>query len=398
MSQPRLPLDGVRVLDFCQVGAGPYCTSVLGDLGADVVKVEPLGGEPARVIDVGFAPDHSTVFAGVNRSKRAIGLDVKSPEAAPVLRRLLEWADVVAVSMRPQTLQRLGLAYEQVAALNPTVVYLSITAFGEDGPRADEPGMDVTAQALSGMMALTGDPDRGPSKCGAAVADYTASYLGALSVLAALRTRDRDGVGQKLTVNLLDTALSLMPQHISSYLATGVVPTRSGSGHPSVVPYQAFQTSDGAVIVACLRDSFWPRICSALERPDLAADERFTVNADRVAHRAVLTDLMQATIGQHPTDYWALRFREFDVPYAPVHDISQAVVEPQAVHNDMILTLEHPTHGKYQVVNNPIGMSVTPPTPSRHSPDIGEHTGEVLQQLGFSPSEVEELLVGRAVE
>ncbi len=392
------PLEGVRVLDFCQVGAGPYCTSVLGDLGADVVKVEPLGGEAARVIDEGFAPGHSTVFAGVNRSKRAIALDVKSPSAQPLVRRLLEWADVVAVSMRPKALERLGIAYEQVAAIKPTIIYLSITAFGEDGPRADEPGMDLTAQALSGMMSITGDPDRPPSKCGAAVTDYATSYLGALSVVSALRARDRDGVGQKLTVNLLDTALALMPQFVSSYYATGVVPQRAGSGHPTVVPYQAFATSDGAVVIACLKDLFWPRICAALGRPELAEDDRYALNAGRLAHKQELIDLIAGDVVTHSTEYWSKQFRELDVPYSPVHDLAQAVAEPQAVHNGMTLTLTHPVHGDYQVVNTPIGMSATPPIPSRYSPDLGEHTDEVLSQLGFSAAEVAAFRADRAVE
>jgi crotonobetainyl-CoA:carnitine CoA-transferase CaiB-like acyl-CoA transferase len=258
--------------------------------------------------------------------------------------------------------------------------------------------MDITAQALSGMMAMTGDPDRVPSKCGAAVADYTSSYLGALSVLAALRTRDRDGVGQKITVNLLDTALSLMPQHVSSYFATGVVPQRSGSGHPTVVPYQAFETSDGAVVIACLKDLFWPRIATAIGRPELADDPRYATNAERLARREELVMLIAAQVAAHSTDYWSKQLRESDVPYSPVHDLGQAVAEPQIAHNDMVLTLHHPVHGDYRVVNNPIGMSVTPPTPSRYSPDLGEHTDEVLAQLGFSPEQASGWRADRVVQ
>lgn len=397
MSEARLPLNGVRVIDFCQVGSGPYCASILGDFGADVVKVEAPGGEPTRSIDSGFAPGHSTVFAGVNRSKRAIGLDLKSAAAPQVLERLLRWADVVAVSMRPQALARIGLSYEQVRDINPAIVYLSITAFGEDGPRAGEPGMDITAQALSGMMALTGEPDRPPAKCGAAVADYTGSYLGALAVLAALRTRDRDGVGQKVSVNLLDTAVSLMPQYVSSYFATGEVPRRAGSGHPTVVPYQAFETTDGAIIVACLKDAFWPRICAALGRDDLAAEGRFSTNAGRLAARAEVTGLLQDELGKQTTEHWAERFRSADVPYAPVNNLAEALVDPQVTHNDMVLTLNHPRHGEYRVVNNPVSMSVTPPLPSRYSPDPGEHTGEVLTEIGFSADEIGRLRADAAI-
>ena len=257
--------------------------------------------------------------------------------------------------------------------------------------------MDITAQALSGMMALTGEPDRPPAKCGAAVADYTGSYLGALAVLAALRTRDRDGVGQKVSVNLLDTAVSLMPQYVSSYFATGEVPRRAGSGHPTVVPYQAFETTDGAIIVACLKDAFWPRICAALGRDDLAAEGRFSTNAGRLAARAEVTGLLQDELGKQTTEHWAERFRSADVPYAPVNNLAEALVDPQVTHNDMVLTLNHPRHGEYRVVNNPVSMSVTPPLPSRYSPDPGEHTGEVLTEIGFSADEIGRLRADAAI-
>ncbi|ODU07026.1 MAG: hypothetical protein ABS81_02755 [Pseudonocardia sp. SCN 72-86] len=382
------PLDGVRVLDLCQVGAGPYCASLLGDFGADVIKVEPLGGEATRRTDSGWAPDHSTVFAGVNRSKRAIGVDMKSEQGRAILASLVAWADVLAVSMRPAVVARLGLSYEQLRETRPELVYLSITAFGEEGPRSDEPGMDLTAQALSGLMDLTGEQDGPPVKVGAAVTDYATSYLGAFAVLTALRARDRDGIGQKISLNLLNTAVGLMPQHVSSYFATGTAPVRFGSGHAGVVPYQVFMTSDKPLIVACLNDKFWPPLCAAIDRADLADDPRYHRNPERVRRRDEVVGIVSAVLATQPAAYWIDRFRSADVPYAPVLDVGEAFADPQLVHNGMTLSLEHPTWGSYTVVNNPVELSRTPAAPHGHSPDVGEHTDEVLVGLGYTPEQI----------
>lgn len=389
MTQTRMAaLDGVKVLDLCQVGAGPYCSTLLGDLGAEVVKVEPIGGEPTRSVDNFFAPKESAYYFGINRSKKAIALDIKSKEGHEILLRLAKWADVVTVSMRPATVDRLGLSYDNLRKVNDRIVYLSVTAFGEDGPRAEAPGMDIVAQALSGVMALTGEPDQPPVKCGASVADWTTSFLSAFAIVSALRARDRDGVGQKVAVSLLDASLSLLPQFVSSYRATGVAPRRSGSGHPMVVPYQVFLTADGNIIVACLDDRFWPRLCNALERPELIADERFATNSSRVKRRAEIVGIVQAILATKTTEEWVSRFEKLSVPHAPVLELEQVVEDPQVIHNEMILTLEHPRFGKYQVVNNPIRMSATPAVPHGYSPGVGEHTDEVLAGVGYSEEEL----------
>jgi succinate---hydroxymethylglutarate CoA-transferase len=399
MSQTRsAALDGVKVLDLCQVGAGPYCSTMLGDFGAEVVKVEPLGGEPTRSVDNFFAPKESAYYFGINRSKKAIAVDIKSEAGHAVLLRLVKWADVVTVSMRPPTVARLGLSYEGLVAVNPRIVYLSITAFGETGPRTEAPGMDIVAQALSGVMALTGEPDQPPVKCGASIADWTTSFLGAFAITAALRARDRDGVGQKLSVSLLDGAIACLPQFVSSYMATGTPPRRSGSGHPMVVPYQVFLTADGNVIVACLDDRFWPRLCNALERPDLITDERFATNSERVKHRAEIVGIIQAILAAKPTAEWVDRFEKLSVPHAPVLELEEVVVDPQIVHNEMILTLEHPRFGQYQVVNNPIRMSATPPKPHGYSPGVGEHTDEVLLGIGYTADELASMRTESVIE
>jgi crotonobetainyl-CoA:carnitine CoA-transferase CaiB-like acyl-CoA transferase len=278
------------------------------------------------------------------------------------------------------------------------VIYLSITAFGESGPRANEPGMDILAQALSGVMALTGEADRSPAKCGASIADWTASFLGAFAVCAALRARDRDGVGQKLSVNLLDGMLASLPQFVGSYFATGKSPVRSGSGHPSVVPYQAFATSDGYIIVACISDRFWPRLCAAISRPDLAEDPHYSQNLERVKRRGEVVGIVEDALRAATTAYWTETFGKLDFPCSPVLELGQAVEDPQVVHNEMVITLDHPRIGPYRVVNNPIRMSRTPPKPRGFSPGVGEHTNEVLCELGYSDADLAQLRETRVIE
>ena len=384
-------LEGVKILDLSQVGAGPYCTTLLGDMGADVIKVEPIGGEPTRTIDNFFGPKESAYYYGINRSKRTVALDIKADAGIKIISNLIKWADVFVIGMRPNTVARLGLAYEDVAAINPMIIYLSITAFGESGPRIDEPGMDIVAQALSGVMALTGDPDRPPVKCGPSITDWAASFLGSFAVSAALRARDRDGVGQKLSVSLLDGAVALLPQFVSSYKATGVAPRRSGSGHPMVVPYQVFSTADGNIIVACLDNRFWPRLCRSIDRPDLIDDPRYSENEERVRRRDEVIGIVQNALLCHPTSTWIERFTKESMAHAPVLELEEALAEPQILHNEMILTLDHPKYGSYQVANNPIRMSKTPPRPWGYSPGVGQHTDEVLLSLGMQVEELAEL-------
>lgn len=381
-------LDGVRIVDASQVGAGPYMTTLLGDLGADVIKIEPPGGEPMRTVDNFFAHKESAYYFGINRSKRDITLNLKSPAGQEVLHRLLETADVFAVSMRPDAARRLGIGYQDLAERYPKLVYCSITAFGESGPKAGQPGMDIVAQAMSGVMALTGEPDRTPVKAGPPVADWATSYLAGMGICAALLARDRDGVGQKVSVNLLDAAISLLPNFTTPYFATGVKIRRSGSGHPQVVPYQVFDVADGYMVVACLSDQFWAPLCRALERPDWIEDDRYWTNSKRVENRSELIPLVAEAMRGRTKDEWVSRFEEYDVPHAPVHELEEVFEDPQVQHNEMLLDLEHPRFGSYKAVNNPIKMSRTPADPRRYSPAPGEHSVEILEELGYSAEEI----------
>lgn len=381
-------LSGVRIIDLSQIAAGPYGTSLLGDMGADVIKVEHPDGEPFRSIDNLFGPGESAYFYGVNRSKRSIGLDLANAEGLKVLDRLVSLADVFVVAFRPSATKKLDITYERLAAINPRLIYCSISAFGEDGPRADEPGMDILAQAISGMMALTGEPDRAPVKVGPPIADFVVSYLLGFAVCAALRARDRDGVGQKIELNLLDGMVASLANYATPHLTSGQIIRRTGGGHPQLVPYQIFDAADGRIVVACLSDRFWQPLCKAVDRDDLAVDPRYATNPVRVSHRDELVELLQQIFAQQTVAHWIVRLKEEGVPASVVNELQDALKDPQVRHNGMIVDLTSASAGSYKVVNNPIRMSKTPPAVGRPGPALGEHTAQILAEAGFDASDI----------
>jgi crotonobetainyl-CoA:carnitine CoA-transferase CaiB-like acyl-CoA transferase len=385
-------LDGIRVVDFSQVAAGPYLSSLLGDLGADVIKVEPSGGDSLRGIDDAFGEGNSSYFFGVNRSKRDIAIDLRSPRSRTVTDRLAAHADVLIVGMRPSALARAGLDYPRLSEVNPMLIHVSITGYGESGPRVGEPGMDILAQALSGVMGVTGEPDRPPVRIGPPVADIATSFLGGFAICAALRARARDGVGQQIQLNLLSSALSLLPNYSAQYLRTRIPIMPEGGGHPQIVPYQVFATRDGYMIVACLSNRFWPPLCTAIGRPDLIDRPEYRTNAQRVINRAPLIGMLTELFLTQDTDHWVGELRRGDVPCAEIHRLHEVFTDPQVVHNESVVELTHPRLGAYQVLNNPVVMSRTPPSPSRHAPETGEHSAEILAELGFGDTEIDDLL------
>lgn len=393
-SNARTALARIRVVDLSQVGAGPYLASLLGDLGADVVKVEPPEGESLRRIDDDFGPNASSYFFGINRSKRAMTIDLKEDSGREVFYRLVSKADVLIVSMRPRVLHRLKIDYETLSRLNPRLIYCAITAFGETGPRADEPGMDILAQALGGVMGLTGEPDRPPVRVGPPIADFATSFIGGFAICAALYERERSRVGQKVSLNLLDTTIALLANFVTPFFKNHVPIRPAGNGHPQLVPYQVFPAADGYIVVACLSDRFWAPLCAAIGRPDLSADPRFSTNSDRVGHRETLVPLLTEVFAQRDMDHWLRALKEHDVPCSPVHRLEDVFDDPQTVHNEMLLSLDHPEYGKYLATANPVRMSRTPPLPHGHAPSVGEHNGELLRDLGYSEAEVSALLTG----
>lgn len=383
-------LDGIRVLDFTQVLAGPYGTSLLGDFGADVIKVEPLGGEPFRTIDNLIAPGESSYYYGINRSKRAMTLNVKHPAARAIVERLVRESDVVVVGFRPSAVSRIGLDFESLSSINPRLVYCSLTAFGDSGPLAAEPGMDIVVQALSGVMALTGEPDRPPVKTGPSIADFTGAFLVVTAVLAGLRVRDRDGIGQQVSVSLLDGQVAMLANFITPYFLNREPIRRAGGGHPQVVPYQVFEASDGSMVVACLNDTFWAPLCRGIGHEELIDDPRFATNPARAANRGELIPFLEKLFATATRDEWLSRLRSHGMPCAPVNELEDALTQPQVVHNGTLTELTHPVHGAYTVPSNPIKMSVSPPRPRGYVPAVGEHTRDVLAELGFDHHQIAE--------
>ena len=392
-SEPRSArgvLDGIRVVDFTQVLAGPYGTSLLGDFGADVIKVEPPGGEPFRTIDNLIAPGESGYYYGINRSKRAITLNLKHPGARAIVERLVRQSDVVVVGFRPAAVARAGLDFESLSAVNPRLVYCSLTAFGDTGPLAAEPGMDIVVQALSGVLALTGNPDQPPVKTGPSIADFTGAFLMVTAVLAALRVRDRDGIGQQVSVNLLDGQVAMLANFITPYFLTREPIRRAGGGHPQVVPYQVFEASDGFMVVACLNDTFWAPLCRGIDHPELIDDPRYATNPVRAANRGELIPFLEGLFATATRADWLSRLSRHGVPCAPVNELEEALTQPQVVHNKALTELKHPVYGPYTVPSNPIKMSESSPRPHGYVPGVGEHTVEVLTELGFDQREISE--------
>ena len=387
MGNDKPPLSGIKVIDFTHIAAGPWAASLMGDLGADVVKVEPLSGESFRVIDNIFDQGESAYFYGVNRSKRSLAVEFRTPAGREVLRRLVAQADVALVAFRPEAVIAMGLGYDDFRAINDKIVYCSLTAWGEDGPRSHLPGMDLLAQAIGGTMGLTGEPGRPPVKVGPPIADFVASYLVGFSVCAALVARARDGAGQQVSVSLLDGQDASIANYVAPYMRTRRPVRPVGGGHPQLVPYQVFQSRDGYFIVAAFNDKFWQLLTAAIARDDLTRDPRFDTNEHRVTHRDVLIADLQAMFMTEDSAYWLERFEGRGVPCGPVNRLEETVADPQVLHNGMIVELEHPRYGRYQTVGTPMKFSRTPAAPSRHAPSLGEHSLEVLDELGFTPGE-----------
>jgi formyl-CoA transferase/CoA:oxalate CoA-transferase len=385
-----LPLAGIRVLDLTRVLAGPYCTMMLGDLGADVVKVEPPGtGDETRSWGPPFQGGESTYFLAVNRNKRSIVLDLKHAEGQAAAARLAASADVLVENFRPGVAERLGLGAGRLTAAHPGLIYCSISAFGQSGPGHDRPGYDLLIQAESGLMSVTGEPDGPPVKVGIAIADILTGMNAAIAVAAALfARRERGGRGGIIDAALYDSVLAFLSTLVTGYWATGRPPGRWGSAHPQIVPYQAFAAADGHLVVCVTNEKFWRSLCALLERPDLAEDSRFATNADRVAHRALLVPQLAAAFARHPLEEWLRRLGEAGVPAGPIRTLDAALADPVVAAREMLVTVEHATAGAVQMAGIPWRGDAAPAAIRRPPPRLGEHTDEVLAEVGYDPAAV----------
>jgi len=375
------PLEGLKVVDLTRVLAGPYCTMMLGDMGADVVKVEdPRGGDETR----GWLPfigGESSYYLGVNRNKRSVALDLKSPEGAAALRGLIDGADILVENFRPGSLAALGFGYPELSATHPHLIYCSISGYGQTGPRAHEPGYDVVIQGESGFMDVTGEPDGEPMRAGVAVTDFLAGLYAVQGILLALRDRDRTGLGQHVDISLYDSMLSILRLPLGVLLATGRTPVRVGNDHPSIAPYETLHAPEGRVIVACGNRRLWERLCTAIERPDLPADPRFATNADRLANRAALKAELETAFARYPLAELMRRLQQHQVACGRVRSVADAVADPQVRARGMWVELVHPEQGVVVNLGSPVRLSRTPATMRLAPPMLGEHTREVLDGL-----------------
>jgi len=395
---PAPPLEGVRALDVSQVMAGPFCCQLLGDMGADVVKVEkPAGGDDSRRMAPPFIGPESAAFLAVNRNKRSLALDLKLEEGREVFRRLASRADVVVDGFRPGVLDRLGVGWERLRAARPELVYCSISGFGATGPYRERGGFDLVAQGMSGLMSVTGHPGQPPVKVGVPIADLNAGLLAAWGILCAYLHRLRTGRGQLVDTSLLEAGIAYTFWESSVYFATGRPPPPMGSAHRLAAPYQAFRTADGYLTLGAANQATWEKLCRALGRPDLAADPRFRDNPSRTVRAAELAGELERIFSGRPTADWLRRLDEAGVPAGPVNDMAAVYADPQVRARRMMEEVEHPTAGRVKSIGMPVKLSETPGAIRRPAPTLGQHTDEILRELGLSDAEIAELRRSKAV-
>ena len=382
-------LAGLRVLELTQVMAGPFCGQVLADLGADVVKVEPLEGDATRR-SLGFRMrgDDTAAFMAVNRNKRSLALDLKDERHQAVFHRLVGDADVVLENYRPGVAARLGADWETLSAVNQRLVYASVSGFGQTGPYAQRPGYDLIAQGLSGVMSVTGEPGGEPVKCGVPVSDLAAGLYCAVAIVSAIVARERTGRGQRIDTSLFECALAMSIWETAELWATGRVPEPLGSAHRLLAPYQALRTGDGHITVGGNTEALWRRLCEAVGRPELAEDPRFASNDERMAHRAELAVELETALAARGVDEWVAVLTEAGVPCGPIHDYREVFADAHTQAREMEARVTHPVEGEMRALGIPVKLSDTPGGIRRPAPLLGEHTAEVLREAGLDEAEI----------
>lgn len=394
------PLEGILVLDLTRALAGPYCTMMLADMGADVIKIEQAGvGDETR----GWGPPFlegtkdSAYYAALNRNKKSLTLDLKMPCAKKILAELIAQADVLVENFRIGTMKKLGFSYKEAKQINSRIIYCSLTGFGSTGPYAERGGYDVIVQGMGGLMSITGDPEGEPMRVGVPIVDITTGMFGAHGILAALYTREKTGKGQLVETSLLESQIAWLTNVGSNYLISGKVPKRIGNMHPNITPYQPYKAKDGYVIVAVGNEKLWKIFTEVLGIPNLAEDPRFCTNALRNENRMELNSILEKIFLQKNADEWTEIMLEKGIPSGPINTMDKVFSDPQVLARDMLATVNHPVAGEIKMAGFPIKFSETPAIIKTHPPLLGEHTEEILQKLGYSLEEIAKMKENNSV-
>ncbi len=385
-------LEGVRILDLSRVLAGPFSSMLLGDLGADVIKVEaPNGSDETREWGPPYKGGESAYYLCTNRNKRSITIDFKQEKGKEIIKTLIKNTDVLIENFRTGKLKKMGLGYEEVKKINPGIIYCSITGFGQTGPYRNYPGYDYIVQAMGGLMSITGEENGPPVKVGVAVADLYTGLFAVIAILSALRVKEKTGEGQYIDLALLDAQVAMLANVASNYLIGGIIPKRFGNQHPNIVPYQAFKVSDGEIVVAVGNDEQFKRLCNLIDRNDLANNPLYQTNKERNINRKSLIQELQQIFLTKSKNEWFQLLSKSDIPISPINSIDKVFENPQLKVREMVVDITHPTAGKISIVNNPIKFSKTKVKITKHPPLAGEHTKEILLELGFSIADINRL-------
>ena len=387
------PLERIRVLDLTRALAGPFCTLMLGDYGADVIKIEiPGAGDDTRHWGPPFVGEESAYFLSINRNKRSLTLNFKDPEAIKIFLQLAKDADVIVENFTPGVMARFGLDYETVKGVNPKIVYCSISGFGQTGPYQSRPAYDQIMQGISGIMSITGEPDGEPQKVGIAVTDIGAGMWSAFAVMTAIFHREQKGEGQYIDISMMDAQVAWLTYQAATYFANDEPPKRLGAAHPTLVPYQAFMCEDGKYInVAVGSERIWDRFCQGMKMPEMKENPEYATNGDRVRNRDEIVPNLQKIFLTRPVNDWVQDLQEFNVPCGPINDLADVFSDPQLLHRKMFVEMPHPTLGSIKQTGLPIKFSLTPGALDRHPPLLGEHNGELLKELGYSEADIQRL-------